>query len=86
MDSSIYPVDGDDQVKAAAVAKGITALGLGDDVIALVFRAAALTVTGVIDVTAFTLGYTISPVGTSNLSVASREIAVVDTSRIVVNS
>jgi uncharacterized phage protein gp47/JayE len=81
-----YPVDGDDQVEAAAIAKGATALGMGDDVIALVFRAQALSVAGVNDVTAFTLGTAPSPVGTANLSITSRQIALLDTSRISVVS
>ncbi len=83
-DADLYPIDGDDQVKAAAVAKGSVALKMGVDVIALVFRSAALSVAGVIDVTDFRLGFSATPTGTSNLTIASREIAVVDTSRIVV--
>ncbi len=81
-----YPADGDAQVKAAAIAKGLTYLNLGIDVVALVFRAQALLVEGVNDVTSFTLGFTATPVGTSNLTIGSREIGVLDTSRIVVNS
>ncbi len=86
VDPLTYPVDGDDQVKAAAIAKGLTYLVLGQDVVALVFRAQALLVTGVNDVTAFTLGFAVSPVGTANLTIGSREVGVLDTSRIVVNS
>ncbi len=86
VDALTYPVDGDAQVKAAAIAKGLTYLILGQDVVALVFRAAALTVTGVMDVTDFRLGFTSTPTGTANLTIGSREIGVLDTSRIVVVS
>lgn len=79
-----FPADGALQVKNAVVAKGLSYLFLGTDVVALVFRAVALQVEGVIDVTSFTLGTAPSPVGTANLVIASRSIAVLDTSRITV--
>lgn len=81
-----YPVDGDVQVKAAAATALTAMLGIGDDVIRTRLFAAAYSITGVTDVTALTLGFTAAPVGTSNLVVGSREIAVADTSRIVVAS
>jgi uncharacterized phage protein gp47/JayE len=81
-----YPADGDDQVKAAAVALGAELLTLGADVIAARFKAAAFEVAGVVDVTTFELGFAASPSGTTNLTVASGEIAVLDTSRITVTT
>lgn len=86
VDVNTYPVDGDDQVKDIAVAKADDVLGLGSDVIALVFRAEALKVTGVIDVTDFRLGTAPAPSGTANISIASREIATLSTANITVNS
>lgn len=84
IDPKAWPSNGADLVKAAAVAKGSAVLGLGVDVVALVFRAAALTVPGVVDVTDFDLGFSASPSGEANLTVSRREIAVVDTSRVTV--
>lgn len=82
-DASKYPPDGDAQLKAAAVAEGLD-LTMGEDVIALRFRAVALQIAGVIDVTAFGLDFTSSPVATSNLIIAPTEIATFDTARITV--
>jgi hypothetical protein len=79
-----YPSDGDDQVKAAAVALGAEVLTLGVDVIAARFKSAAFEVLGVVDVTTFELGFAITPSGTTNLAVGSGEIAALDTSRITV--
>jgi uncharacterized phage protein gp47/JayE len=81
-----YPVDGDTQVKAATVAVLVPLLGVGTDVIRSKLFAIPYQVAGVTDVTAVTLGFSASPAGTSNLAVGSREIAIADTSRIVVTS
>lgn len=72
--------------KAAIVAFGDDAYGGGDDVVRARLIAAAFDVAGVVDVTGLRLGLTASPVGTSNLAIALREIARLDTSRIVVAS
>lgn len=80
----LFPVNGATLVKEAAVARG-NMLNLGDDVIDLVIAASALSVPGVIDVTELRLGFTASPVGTTNLTITGREIARFDTSRIVVS-
>lgn len=84
IDSASYPVDGDDQIKAAIVAVGDTYYQPGDDVIAERLKAACFTVAGVVDVTALRLGFSASPVGTSNLSIAMREVADLDTGRVEV--
>lgn len=83
VDASKYPIDGAALVKAAAVEKGNT-LNLGDDVIALALRSSALSVQGVLDVTAMRLGFSASPVGLVNLAISGREIARFDTSRVTV--
>ncbi len=79
-----WPEDGEEQIKDALVAYG-DALEIGDDVVRSQLFAPADSVSGVYDVTAVKLGVTASPVGTSNLTIDSRERAVFDTSRIVVN-
>lgn len=85
VDSS-YPVDGDTQVKAAVVALLLALQGIGDDVTATKLFAPAYSVQGVIDVVSIHLGFTASPAGVGNLVVGSREIAIPDTSRVVVTS
>jgi uncharacterized phage protein gp47/JayE len=81
----IYPVDGDDQVKAALVASG-SALGIGRDVIFEKEKCQAFNVSGVLDITDFQLDTAGPPAGTSNIPIANREISVFDTSRVTVNS
>jgi uncharacterized phage protein gp47/JayE len=85
IDSNWFPAGGANLVKAAASLYGSQALNLGVDVFAVAFKAQAIKVPGVLDVTALRLGLSSSPVGTVNLTITGREIAVVDTSRIVVN-
>ncbi len=90
-DTSVNVVDSTGATRTVEFSRGTNVpiymtYTLGQDVVALVFKSVALNVTGVLDVTAFTLGFSASPVGTTNLTIGSREIAVLDTSRIVVNS
>ncbi len=77
-----FPLDGQDQVKAAIVARGST-LNVEADVIALFIRSAAFTVPGVVDVPTFELGLSVSPAGTGNITIGYRERATFDTTRIV---
>lgn len=70
-------------VKAAVVAKG-NSFGVSGDVIALALRAAPLALSGVTDVPSLTLGFTVTPLGTSNLTIGTRERAAFDTSRVVI--
>lgn len=79
--NSHFPTNGLDLVKAAIVAAG-NAYNPGDTAVALYLRSQAFTVAGVIDVPTFTLGWTPSPVGTSNLVVSFRQRNTFDTSRI----
>ncbi len=81
----VYPVDGDTQVAAALAAFG-DALGIGGDVIAEAIKCVAFDVSGVTDITAFTLGTAPAPAGTINIPIGSRSIATFDTSDITVNS
>lgn len=78
-----YPADGDTQVKDA-IAIVDANYDPGDDVIALKLRAACLAIPGVEDVPALRLGFDPSPVGTSNLTIGSREIGDLDSSRVLV--
>lgn len=76
-------VNGPAAIKDLLVAAG-NELTQGEDVVALVIRAAALAQLGVDDVPVFKLGFAVSPSGTSNLVIGSREIARFDTGNITV--
>jgi uncharacterized phage protein gp47/JayE len=82
---STYPSDGDTQVKNAIVAKANATLTLGSTVYDLPLRAAALSIQGVLDVPVCNIGFTASPGSNANLSVGTFEIAVADTSRVVIS-
>lgn len=84
IDSDTFPEDGDAQVKQAIKDKGDAILLLGTDVVSLFYKSAAISVVGVTDAPTLRLGFTASPVGTANLTVGGREIAELDTTRIVV--
>ncbi len=84
IDSRNFPSTGEDMIKAAAVLYGDNYLNLGIDVFALAFKAQALTVPGVLDVTALRLGFSASPTGLVNLTITGRQIGAIDTSRITV--
>lgn len=73
------------EVRAALVAYANLTLNLGVDVVALAFRAQALTVTGVLDVPTFTLGITPAPLTTSNIVISSLQIATLSTTDILVD-
>lgn len=81
----VYPLDGDDQIKAAIAALG-NSLGIGQNVIAERIKCAAFDISGVVDVTVFTIDTVFPPVGTGNITILSREISVFDTGDITVNS
>ncbi len=78
---SAFPSDGIDQINAAIKLAG-DAYDAGDTAVALYLRAQAFTVSGVIDVPTFTLGYTASPVGTTNLTTTARQRATFDVDNI----
>lgn len=84
VDPDTFPTDGSAQIKTALEVFGQANLGIGVAVILAKLYPAILGVSGVLDITALRAGYAVSPVGTSNLAVGSRELAEIDTSRIVV--
>jgi uncharacterized phage protein gp47/JayE len=84
-DPDTYPADGDDQIAAALVAFGDT-FTIGQDVVRSQLFAPIFSVSGVLDVTVIELGTAPTPSGTANLTIDARELAVFDTSRIVVTS
>ncbi len=86
IDSTFYPTAGASLIKVAAALYGDNYLNLGRDVFANTFKAAALAIPGVLDVTALRLGFSASPVGLVNLTITGREIADVDTSRMTVTA
>lgn len=81
VDPRVFPVDGEDQVKAAIVAKGDTRAA-GHDVRAIATGAPALDVNGVLDVDEVLIGTAPSPGTSTTIPVSLRQIAVYDTSRV----
>jgi hypothetical protein len=93
-----YPVDGDAQVKAAGAAFVNDRRRIGSDVIAAKLYVPVLAawvesdgteheaIAGVEDVTEIRFGATVSPINTANVTIAARQIALADTSRISVSS
>lgn len=79
-----YPIDGDAQVKAALAAK-VDSFGVGRTVIAEQVKCEAFQVPGVVDVTAFAIDDAPGPTLDDNIPIASREIAIGDTSKITVS-
>jgi len=96
IDSTIYPSDGDAQVKQAVVdfSEGLIVggvqfdygyLDIGDDVEPDLLRTPPKQISGVKKVSAIRLGISASPVGTTAVSITGRQVADLDTSRILVN-
>ena len=85
VNATLYPADGDAQVKAAVIAFAAT-LQTGGDVIALEFKAIPLNIAGVIDVTDFDIDIVSIPTGIINIPITTRQIASVDTADIGVTS
>lgn len=85
VDASLWPSDGDAQVKAAIVAFG-DAQKTGKDVVAAAMVAKAFTVVGMLDAAALISAYpTTVPIASTTIAIGLRELAVFDTSRITVN-
>ncbi len=80
--SNDFPETGEDLIKEAAAEYAANYINLGLDVVSVRFKAQALTIPGVLDVTELRLGFAASPVGVVNLPITGREIAAIDTSRI----
>ena len=83
-----WPLDGNAQVNAAILAALTPANGytLGKDVTAWGIGAAIDVVPGVLNVTAIRLGAAPAPVGTSDIPIGIREVALFDSARILVTS
>lgn len=82
-DPETYPEDGDDQIKDAIVAYG-DSIQAGKDVVASRISAACFDVEGVLDVTDIDIGTSASPTLGTTIAVSLRQLALFDTSRIVV--
>lgn len=80
-----YPLDGDDQVKAAVVAWG-DALPVGYNVPASAIMAQCFKIPGVLDVSVVELGTAPSPSSSATIVITSRQLATFDTSRISLSS
>lgn len=84
-DPSVYPSDGDAQVKAAIAAYG-DAQNCGKNAVASRLAAAAFTVPGVLDVSDVNIDTAPTPLNSFTIPISARELAVYDTSRIAVTS
>jgi uncharacterized phage protein gp47/JayE len=84
-DATLYPSDGDDEIKAAIVAYGAVQK-TGKDVVASSIGAQAFAVAGVLDANPVKISLTAGPTVSTTIPIGSRELAVYDTSRIVVHS
>jgi len=81
--TSDFPVNGNDLVKEALIASGAD-YRIGDLVIALHMRAAALSVAGVVDVPTFELDFTPAPAATANLVPGTRARATFASANITI--
>jgi uncharacterized phage protein gp47/JayE len=79
-----YPSNGDDLVKAAVVLFGATSYIVGGDVVLSNLNVPIFSIAGVEDVTEIQVGRAVSPSSTVNEVIAARELAILDTTRIVV--
>lgn len=82
IDSDLFPVDGDTQIKDAVVAFADERWEIGADVILSQIYVPIFSVSGVVSVVAIRAGFSASPTETLDLSVAATEKALSDTSRI----
>jgi uncharacterized phage protein gp47/JayE len=80
-----YPTDGDAQVKQAIVDYGDT-YPIGRNVTSSAMAAQAFKIGGVLDITSCFVGLVPSPTLPDPVSVSTRQLAVFDTSRVVVTS
>jgi uncharacterized phage protein gp47/JayE len=83
-DADEYPIDGDDQIKAAIVAYGLERYQIGTDVHGSPLSAQAFSIPGVTDVGSFGVGTAPAPVAAS-VVITARQLAVLDTSRVSIN-
>lgn len=83
-----WPLDGNDQVKAAILAALTPTNGytMGKDVTSWGIGAPVDSVPGVLNVTAIRLGTAPAPVGTADIPMGIRDVALFDSARILVTS
>lgn len=81
-----YPADGAAQIKAALVNYADTRFVFGSDVVPSALSSQCFKVSGVDEVTSVKIGTAPSPSSTSRLVIGSRQLADLDTTRIVVNA
>lgn len=79
--STLFPEDGEDQITNAVLTKARNTFGVSDDVVGLVLEAAAISINGVVDVTA-KIGFSASPTLTDNLTIGLHQIARFDSTRL----
>lgn len=86
--AATWPLDGVAQIKAAILAALTPANGytLGKDVTVWGIGTAVDTVPGVLNVTAIRVGTAPAPVGTSDIAIGIREVALFDSARILVTA
>ncbi len=84
-DATLYPADGDDQIKTAIVTNG-GKVSPGKDIVASQIKAWCFTVPGVLDVSLAKIAKTPSPTTETTVAIAAREIANYLTSNIAVTS
>lgn len=84
VESGTYPEDGDDLLKAALVTFG-AAQRTGKNVVASSVGAQAFKVAGVLDVVTCFIGTSPSPGASTTIQVSPRQLALFDTSRIVIS-
>jgi uncharacterized phage protein gp47/JayE len=87
VNAATYPSDGDDQIRAALLAL-VNGLLLGATLVYERFQAEVFAISGVVDSTLFYLDRDAPGTGTSNITLTTRELAIVDNSAtdIIVNS
>lgn len=82
-DANVYPVGGDEAVKAAVVAYAAANFGIGDEVATTRLFAAIHTVAGILHAD-IDIGTTDEPSGDANIPVEDDEVSDFDTSRITI--
>jgi len=84
-DATLWPTDGDDQIKAAIITWGQAQI-TGKDVVSSAVASACFSVPGVLDVSLANIGTSAAPAFETTVAVALREQAVYDLTRITVTS
>lgn len=85
VDAATFPVDGIDQIKTSIVAFG-DIQKTGKDAVASAVAARAFSIAGVLDVTTCFIDDAVSPATSATVPITLRELAVYDTSRIIVTT